>query len=158
MSRSSENYIKGRIAETIIEELYTSLGYKVYRFGLENTIPALITNWNRKYDSYTGRQISNMPDFVIQRENYSPDFIEVKFRSDGCFSIKDVPDEFCYINTKFIIVSKTDIQSLWYSELVDGKSISPETSYQLFTIHNDRKEFQMFKEFKKYLEKYLSKA
>jgi hypothetical protein len=31
--------IKGRIAETLIQELFLSLKYNVFRYGMENTIP-----------------------------------------------------------------------------------------------------------------------
>jgi hypothetical protein len=33
------NMIKGRIAETLIQELFLSLGFSVFRYGMENTIP-----------------------------------------------------------------------------------------------------------------------
>lgn len=34
--------IKGRIVESLIQELFLSMGYNVYRYGMENTIPAII--------------------------------------------------------------------------------------------------------------------
>ena len=34
--------IKGRIAETLIQELFLSLGYNVFRYGMENTIPGIM--------------------------------------------------------------------------------------------------------------------
>ena len=33
-----ENMIKGRIAETLIEELFLSMKYSVFRYGMENTV------------------------------------------------------------------------------------------------------------------------
>ncbi|MBN2682259.1 MAG: hypothetical protein JXR58_07105 [Bacteroidales bacterium] len=36
------NMIKGRIAETLIQELFLSLGYNVFRYGMENTIPGIM--------------------------------------------------------------------------------------------------------------------
>ena len=39
--RYKEGMIKGRIAETLIEELFLSLGYNVFRYGMENTVPAI---------------------------------------------------------------------------------------------------------------------
>lgn len=46
MSDKDHNYrfnmIKGRIAETLIQELFLSLGYNVFRYGMENTIPGIM--------------------------------------------------------------------------------------------------------------------
>src|SRR5579872_6297861 len=36
-----ENVIKGRIAETLIEELFHALNFQVFKFGMENTIPGI---------------------------------------------------------------------------------------------------------------------
>src|SRR6266446_969480 len=36
------NMIKGRIAETLIQELFLSLKYNVFRYGMENTIPGIM--------------------------------------------------------------------------------------------------------------------
>ncbi|MCK5594480.1 MAG: hypothetical protein KAI18_04505, partial [Candidatus Aenigmarchaeota archaeon] len=41
-SNSKENMIKGRIAETLIEELFLYLGYDVFRYGMENTVPGIM--------------------------------------------------------------------------------------------------------------------
>ena len=37
-----EGMIKGRIAETLIEELFLSLKYNVFRYGMENTVPGIM--------------------------------------------------------------------------------------------------------------------
>ena len=34
-----DNMIKGCIAEAIAEQMFICMGYKIYRFGVENTIP-----------------------------------------------------------------------------------------------------------------------
>jgi hypothetical protein len=31
--------IKGRIAETLVEQLFLELGFQVFKYGMENTIP-----------------------------------------------------------------------------------------------------------------------
>src|SRR3989338_2189055 len=41
-SRYKEGMIKGRIAETLIEELFLSLGFNVFRYGMENTVPGIM--------------------------------------------------------------------------------------------------------------------
>jgi hypothetical protein len=41
--RYREGMIKGRIAETLIEELFLSLEYNVFRYGMENTVPGIMS-------------------------------------------------------------------------------------------------------------------
>jgi hypothetical protein len=36
------NMIKGRIAETLTQELFLSLKFNVFRYGMENTIPGIM--------------------------------------------------------------------------------------------------------------------
>jgi len=42
MTSYQEGMIKGRIAETLIEELFLTLKYNVFRYGMENTIPGIM--------------------------------------------------------------------------------------------------------------------
>lgn len=57
--------IKGRIAETLIQELFPSLGFSVFRYGMENTIPGIM-ELLKGVRSDVADQIKRMPDFVIQ--------------------------------------------------------------------------------------------
>lgn len=59
------NMIKGRIAEALIEQLFIKLGYRVYRYGMENTIPGIIQLLGQVRDEVSNT-IKRMPDFVIQ--------------------------------------------------------------------------------------------
>ncbi len=71
--------IKGRIAETLIQELFLSLGYNVFRYGMENTIPGIM-ELLKGVRSDVAQEIRRMPDFVIQEpKTKSVFFIEVKF-------------------------------------------------------------------------------
>ena len=119
---SRENMIKGRIAETLIEELFLSLNYGVFRYGMENTIPGIV----KLLSGVRGDVASNirkMPDFVIQHpKDKSVYFVEVKFRANGEFdkedsSLKDYP----FKNAYFIVVSKKHIKCITYDELQEGK-------------------------------------
>jgi len=98
------NMIKGRIAETLIQELFLSLGYNVFRYGMENTIPGIM-ELLKGVRSDVASQIRRMPDFVIQDpKSKSVYFIEVKFRSSESFSFKDLPKNYPYENAYFILV------------------------------------------------------
>jgi hypothetical protein len=134
--------IKGRIAETLIQELFLSLNYNVFRYGMENTIPGIM-ELLKGVKSEVSKQIRRMPDFVMQnpktKEVY---FVEVKFRASEEFSLKHLPKDYPYENAYIIVVSKRHIKCITVTELHDGKSITP-------TSHNylgDRTEFDLDKE------------
>lgn len=136
------NMIKGRIAETLIQELFLALKYNVFRYGMENTIPGIM-DLLKGVKSDVAEEIKRMPDFVIQNPNTSEVFfVEVKFRASEKFSIKDLPDEYAWENAFFIVVSKKHIKCISYSELKSGKEISLESRNYL----GSRKEFDLDKE------------
>ncbi|WP_417593116.1 hypothetical protein [Owenweeksia hongkongensis] len=136
------NMIKGRIAETLIQELFLSLGYNVFRYGMENTIPGII-ELLKGVKSEVAYEIRRMPDFVIQNPRSSDvHFVEVKFRASGSFALKDLPKNYPYGNAYFILVSKKHIKCITYKELLDGKEISPTSRNYL----GSRKEFDLDKE------------
>ena len=134
--------IKGRIAETLVQELFLSLGYNVFRYGMENTIPGIM-ELLKGVRSDVATEIRRMPDFVMQNPK-SKDvyFIEVKFRASGEFKKKDLPKDYPYSNAYIILVSKKHIKCLNVSEILEGKEITP-------TSHNylgNRKEFDLDKD------------
>jgi len=134
------NMIKGRIAETLIQELFLSLNYNVFRYGMENTIPGIM-ELLKGVRSDVAQHIKRMPDFVVQNpKTKDVYFIEVKFRASGEFSSKELKD-YPYTNAYIIVVSKKHIKCVTVTELLEGKEISP-------TSHNylgNRKEFDLDK-------------
>jgi hypothetical protein len=82
--------IKGRIAETLIQELFLALRYKVFKYGMENTIPGIM-ELLQGVESPEAKEISSMPDLVVQNPKTKLiHFIEVKFRADGNFRREDL--------------------------------------------------------------------
>ena len=143
--RYKEGMIKGRIAETLIEELFLSLRWNVFRYGMENTVPGIM-KLLKGVKSEVAETIRKMPDFIIQNPNNNAVFfIEVKFRASEEYSIRNVKEdygEYPFENAFFIVVSKKRIKCLSYQELKAGKEITP-------TSHNylgNRKEFELDKE------------
>ncbi|MFM7021509.1 MAG: hypothetical protein ACKOXB_00910 [Flavobacteriales bacterium] len=134
--------IKGRIAETLIQELFLSLGYNVFRYGMENTIPGIM-ELLKGVRSDVAQEIRRMPDFVMQNpKNKEVYFVEVKFRANGEFSYKNLPKGYPYENAYIILVSKKHIKCVTVKELQDGKEITA-------TSHNylgNRKEFDLDKD------------
>jgi hypothetical protein len=134
--------IKGRIAETLIQELFLSLGYNVFRYGMENTIPGIM-ELLKGVRSDVAQHIRRMPDFVIQNPSTKDVyFVEVKFRASEEFRAKDLPVDYPYTNAYVILVSKKHIKCLTVQELLDGKEITPDSKNYL----GNRKEFDLDKE------------
>ncbi|MDO8556815.1 MAG: hypothetical protein Q7R96_06625 [Nanoarchaeota archaeon] len=121
--RYHENMIKGRIAETLIEELFLSLGYDVFRYGMENTVPG-IKKLLKGVKGDVATSIRRMPDFIVKKDK-NVFFVEVKFRASEEFSIKDLPEDYPYENAYIIVVSKSHIKCLMYDELRKGERITP---------------------------------
>ncbi len=136
-----EGMIKGRIAETLIEELFLSLKYNVFRYGMENTVPGIM-ELLKGVRSDVADNIRRMPDFVVQHpKTKDVYFIEVKFRKDEEFTFNDLPKNYPFENAYFILVSKKHIKCITYAELKAGKEISSTSKNYL----GSRKEFELDK-------------
>lgn len=134
--------IKGRIAETLIQELFLSLGYNVFRYGMENTIPGIM-ELLKGVRSDVAQEIRRMPDFVMQNpKTKDVYFVEVKFRATEEFRLKDLPKNYPYENAYIILVSKKHIKCITVVELQEGKEITPTSQNYL----GKRKEFDLDKE------------
>lgn len=116
------NMIKGRIAEAVIKELFHSNGYRVYDYGMERTLPEAIENVRNLKDEMA-YSIRHMPDFLVQHiATGKLNYVEVKYRANGSFSIKNIENN-PYKNTCFIVISKENIQSILYEELENGQKL-----------------------------------
>ncbi len=134
--------IKGRIAETLIQELFLTLGYNVFRYGMENTIPGIM-ELLKGVRSDVAQEIRRMPDFVMQNpKTKDVYFVEVKFRASGEFRFKDLPKDYPYTNAFIVLVSKRHIKCVTVAELEQGKEITPASQNYL----GNRKEFSLDKE------------
>ena len=93
-----ENILKGRMAESLVEELLKQCGNRVYRFGYESILQNL-TQLEKVFDreSEVGKRISSIPDFIVINKKGKPFFIEVKFRTELIIYSKDI-GRLVYIN------------------------------------------------------------
>lgn len=117
----SDSNIKGRIAETIVEEMFLAMGYRVFRFGMENTVPG----FSDRYLPKTGdvaNQVRKMPDFIVVKDSKIA-FVEVKYRTNGefDFSSYDKKGGYPYPNAYFILVTPKHIKIQKAEELQKGK-------------------------------------
>ena len=79
----ASNVVKGRIAETLIEEMFKKSGYQVYRFGYERLLENVSQLKQEIVDSNTFERIRSIPDFLIVDSKGNIQLIEVKYRSSG---------------------------------------------------------------------------
>jgi len=79
---SNENFIKGRIAEKIVKDLFIEAGFKVINYGYEYILPKLADK-NNLIGGNAAAFIRHQPDFVVIDENNEAFFIEVKYRKYG---------------------------------------------------------------------------
>jgi len=136
------NLIKGRIAETIIEELFLNLGFQVFKYGMENTIPGIMDLLKGVKDD-VAMEIKRMPDLVVYKDGQA-NFIEVKFRASGTFKLSDIDKkgDYPYQNALIVLVSKKHIKCISFQELLAGKEVTPTCRNYL----GSRKEFDTDKE------------
>jgi len=88
---SPESMLKGRMAESMVEELLKKSGNTVYRFGYE-AIMQNLTQIKKTYDAHSdaGERIRCIPDFIVIDKDGSPIFLEVKFRWNGLLHSDDL--------------------------------------------------------------------
>ena len=79
----ASNVVKGRIAETLVEEMFKNSGYKVYRFGYEAILQNISQSHIKLQDSETKEKIRSIPDFIVVSPKGSIQLIEVKYSSSG---------------------------------------------------------------------------
>ena len=116
--------IKGRIAETIIEELFRSLDFQVFSYGMENSIPG-IKDLLKGVRGDVAKNIRQMPDFVVFKDQKAH-FIEVKYRASGELKLSDIDKygDYPFENALFVLVTKKHIKCISYAELKEGKEIT----------------------------------
>ena len=136
------NMVKGRVAETLIQELFLSLGYNVFHYGMERSVPG-IAELLRTNSSPVSKEIRSMPDFIMRDpRNGEVYFVEVKHRANGKFSYKELDKDYPWKNAFFIVVSKKHIKCVTYRELMEGREITTTSQNYLFK----RKEFELDKD------------
>lgn len=101
--------IKGRIAENLIQELFLSEGYQVYKYGIENNYPFLLQQI-KSTESQQALSLRIAPDLIIyDPENRQVYYAEVKFCFSGRFNLRSNIDrddyQKSYPNTLFFIAT-----------------------------------------------------
>ena len=149
-SKFNLNILKGRLAEQLVQDLFINSGYNVYNHGLERLLPGL-SNIIRHRKGATGTALRFMPDFVVQSSQSGDLFyMEVKYRSNGRFSIEELHENYPYSNAWFVIVSPHKIQCMHYKRLKSGYEITPDTHYSLGRVKSFHIPPEMLQEYEEY--------
>ena len=136
------NSLKGRMAEQLVQDLFSRNDYNVFNYGLERLHPFL-SRVLRNNNHYTSRDLRFMPDFVVQSVQSGDLFyLEVKFRANGCFAFDEKYADYPYKNAWFVVVSPEKIQCIHYKRLRAGFAITPDSNYRLTSV----KSFHISKE------------
>lgn len=128
------SFMKGRLAEAVVERLFVCLGYDVYPVGFEAKLPRIARLKSRgKVRARAIERFEYGPDFVICSNNkndegkYDLMEVEVKFRTDGFIdasvldNYKDENIFFIFIDTNYIYCLKNgDRQYLPAHEITYG--------------------------------------
>ncbi|EZH73671.1 hypothetical protein ATO12_17190 [Aquimarina atlantica] len=117
---------KGRIAESLVQELLSIEGYEVTKFGLENLYPGFSKKIRGNKDS-TAESVRYCPDLFLRNPcNGQVNYAEVKYRANGKFSINRAKYQFYeerFPNCFFFFVNPTNIYCIPFAELQERKTI-----------------------------------
>lgn len=86
-----DNIVKGRIAETIVEELFKKSGYKVFRYGYESVLQNLTQSGVRLKKDNINQTIRVTPDFIVIKEgvaDYVASVSEIEHHPFWSFTLK----------------------------------------------------------------------
>jgi hypothetical protein len=137
-AKISDASIKGRLAEAIVEEMFLSMGYRVFRFGMENTVPGFADRYLPKKGE-VAEEVRKMPDFIVVKDSKIA-YIEVKYRTSGKFDFNDFyarKGGYPYKSAFFILVTPKHILIQKASRLEKGEDFMYLNECEYFDTDKD---------------------
>lgn len=86
-----DNWLKGKLAETVVEYMFLASGVEIFSSGAENysdLVRQMIKGKGNGIYDKSARPLFNIPDFTIVNGK-KLEFIEVKYRQQGRFNEED---------------------------------------------------------------------
>ncbi|WP_024771759.1 hypothetical protein [Aquimarina macrocephali] len=147
----------GRIAESLIQELFLLEGYQTYKYGLENTYQYLYKQL--KYNNTSAaKSLRKSPDLILyDPTNEQLNYAEVKFSSTGHFIFKETQFENyeqSYPEGYFFLVTPTNLYCLPFEEMRKRKKVVFEKCEDLLLINS--KHFDLREKSIEHFEKFVS--
>jgi len=164
----SEAMLKGRMAETLCEELLRAAGNSVYRFGYESVLQNL-TQLEGKFDITTSvsERIRAIPDFIVIDTAGKPQFVEVKFRWDPLAELHDNTIDILervekYWDATMIFVNAVEKPYFRISRPPYFKTFSQPKRGLVLTPLSEEKDWnirgELYEEYEALVEKYITPA
>ena len=142
-SKWNIDIIKGGIAESLIKQLFSQLGYEVHYLGMEHALPA-ITGKVRDNSCEAATFIRKLPDFVIRDPSRHNKLflIEIKFRANkDASNLLENNDKYPYDCAYIILVSTDSISCIKVSEY---KKLKKPTINDFKMLYEYGHEFERF--------------
>ncbi len=155
-----ESVLKGRMAETLVEELLKKSGNTVYRFGYEAILQNL-TQIKNIFDRYSdaGERIRSIPDFIVITDSGESIFVEVKFRMHGLPHKKDrarLEKIGSFWNAKVVFVNSTQKP---FFQVADAPYLAENGTLACHPMMNEggwKIDPKIYEEYETLVEKYLA--
>jgi len=101
------NIIKGKLAESLVEQLLKANGCRVYRLGSDTVLENIVQLEDEfDKDSNLGKKIASIPDLMVMGLREKPIFVEVKFRTDP----ESLEEE--------LLLEKDSLEKFWESKII----------------------------------------
>ena len=102
-----ENVIKGKLAESMVEQLLKANGCRVYRLGSDSVLENIVQLEDEfDKDSVLGKKIASIPDLMVMGIREKPILVEVKFRTDP----ESLEEE--------LLLEKEPLERFWESKII----------------------------------------
>ena len=148
---------KGKLAEVLIEQLFSALWFSVHKYGMENTLPAYIDSFYESTDE-TARRIRMMPDFIIVDTEGRTFYLEVKFRKNGILKYEDLGVNYPYQSGLVVLVTSRGIKGITVKELNTKGIFKSEEKYSIFSLPCFESEELDFDDYKDVFERFNNMA
>lgn len=156
MRLETNKIIKGRVAETIAEEMFKELKFFVMKFGKEHTANPLDQiknfvnicggNFNLEKLDMEIREISHiniLPDFILVNPNGKVQLLEVKFRFDAKPMVpRDLMVFKTYPEAHMLIINLSVSEDLWElkNKTEEEKEALKNSRFHIWTKKGEYKE------------------
>ena len=121
---------KGKLAEKLVEGMFSEAGFKVIKAGYENTFKDLADR-NNLIQGPAAKYIRHHPDLIVVDKYNRAYLIEVKYRRYGVIDQKHL---FHYPETQVILLTKDSIHCQHLRDIHKyGKKFAPLTSMKPFS-------------------------
>ncbi|MEM9678873.1 MAG: hypothetical protein AAF901_01005 [Bacteroidota bacterium] len=120
--------VKGRIAENLVQELFLSEGYQVFKYGVENNYPYLLQEIKGDGNPIS-LSLRITPDLIIFNPNTRQvQYVEVKYCASGEFelSYRINPEKYkmCFPSTVFFIITNDGFFEVEFDRFLESRFLN----------------------------------